>query len=192
MSIFYLVCLIVGGIFVFLAAFGGLDGIDFDNDFDADIDVKDESQGEKTPRKPIWLPFLSFKFWTFGVCFFGLTGVLLNWLQPNLSQPITAIASATVGLICGTAVAWLLHSLRHDTVNSLIAADDLVGLSGTVEVPFDVNSRGKVRLEFNGSAMDLIAFTQESRQFSRGEKVFVVGMEENRVWVVSEDALSKS
>ncbi len=89
-------------------------------------------------------------------------------------------------------MAWVLHSLRNDTVNSLMSAEDLVGLSGTVELPFDVNSRGKVRLEFNGSAMDLIAFTQESHQFVRGERVFVVGMEENRVWVVSEDALKQS
>ncbi len=50
MSLFYLLCLILGGIFVFLAAFGGLDGIDFDNDFDADIDVKEPSQGKTSPR----------------------------------------------------------------------------------------------------------------------------------------------
>jgi membrane protein implicated in regulation of membrane protease activity len=138
----------------------------------------------------LWLPFLSFKFWTFGSCFFGLTGILLSYISPTLSPIIVAIISIIVGILFGTIMAYILHTLKHNQVDSLVRSSDLVGLSGTVEIPFDKNSRGKIRVNVKESVVEFSAFTEESWEFVKGEKAFIVGVENNRVWVISEDCLA--
>ena len=192
----YFFCLIIGGAFVALSAFAGLDGVDFDQDFDPDLEIVDRQNKNNHTllnskrRWRLWLPLFSFKFWTFGSCFFGLTGILLSYLSPNLSPTIIAIISIIVGILCGTIMAWVLYTLKHSKVDSLVRSSDLVGLSGTVEIPFDKNSKGKIRINVKESVVEFIAFTEESRQFTRGEKAFIVGVENNRVWVVSEDCVA--
>lgn len=193
----YFFCLIIGGAFVALSAFAGLDGVDFDQDFEPDLEVVDRpSKNGNTlfnsqRRRKFWLPLFSFKFWTFGSCFFGLTGILLSYLSPTLSPTITAIISIVVGILCGTIMAWVLHTLKHNQVDSLVRSADLVGLSGTVEIPFDKNSKGKIRVNVKESMVEFMAFTEESWEFTRGEKAFIVGVENNRVWVISEGYLAK-
>ena len=193
----YVFCLIIGGVFVALSAFAGLDGVDFDQDFDPDLEIID--QGDKQSNTSIsqryrllWLPFFSWKFWTFGSCFFGLTGILLYYFSPSLSPTITAIISIIVGILCGTIMAWVLHILKHSQVDSLVRSTDLVGLWGTVDIPFDKNSKGKIRVNVKGSVVGFIAFTEQDRELTKKEKVFIVGVENNRVWVVSQDWLARS
>ncbi|MDJ0554206.1 MAG: NfeD-like protein [Microcoleaceae cyanobacterium MO_207.B10] len=193
----YIFCLIIGGAFVALSVFAGLDGVDFDQDFDPDFEVVDRPNKKTNtlfnsrPRRRLWLPLFSFKFWTFGSCFFGLTGILLSYSSPTLSPTIVAIISIIVGILCGTIMAWVLHTLKHNQVDSLVRSADLVGLSGTVEIPFDKDSRGKIRVNVKESIVEFIAFTEESREFHQGEIAFIVGVENNRAWVISEDCLAK-
>jgi membrane protein implicated in regulation of membrane protease activity len=73
----------------------------------------------------------------------------------------------------------------------LITHEDLVGLAGTVEVPFDAHCRGKVRLMVKGSILEVVAFTDEVSTLEPGEQVVVVGTQENRVWVVSSDTFNQ-
>ncbi|MGK7922251.1 MAG: NfeD-like protein [Trichodesmium sp.] len=193
----YVFCLIIGGAFVALSVFAGLDGVDFDPEFEVDVEIIDQEQKQsntsiyqKTRRK-LWLPFFSFKFWTFGTCFFGLTGVLLSYVSPTLSPTIVAIISIIVGILCGTIMSYVLYSLKNGQVNSLVRSSDLVGLSGTVEIPFDKNSKGKIRVDVKESAVEFIAFTEDNWEFTKGEKAFIVGVENNKVWVVSEDWMAK-
>ncbi len=193
----YVFCLIIGGVFVALSVFAGLDGVDFDQDFDPDLEIIDQKNKQDNtsiyqPRRQLWLPFFSLKFWTFGSCFFGLTGILLSYVSPSLSPTIIAIISIIVGILCGTIMTYVLHRLKNRQADSLVRSDDLVGLSGTVEIPFDKNSKGKIRVNVKESMVAFIAFTEENREFNRGEKVFIVGVENNRVWVVSEDWMARS
>jgi len=193
----YVFCLIIGGAFVALSAFAGLDGVDFDQDFEPDLEIIDQEnkQGNTSyhrPRRRLWLPFFSLKFWTFSSCFFGLTGILLSNISPSLSPTIIAIISIIVGILCGTIMAYVLHTLKNRPANSLVRSDDLQGLSGTVEIPFDKNSKGKIRVTVKESMVEFIAFSEENREFTKGEKVFIVGVENNRVWVVSEDWMARS
>ena len=197
----YLVCLVVGGVFVALAAVAGLDGVDFDQDFDADVELLDKSdpaekrsilQRANKRRRGLGLPFLSLRFWTFGGCFFGLTGVILSLLNPALSTTGIAWISIAVGSSLGTAMVWVLRMLRRQQADSLIRSDDLLGLPGIVEIPFDRNSKGKVRLNIKGSTLDLIAVTEDNQEFTPGEQAFIVGVEKNKVWVVSEAAFGRS
>jgi hypothetical protein len=214
----YVVCFTVGGIFVVLSAIGGLDllemEVDTDTDLDLDIDADTDldlegglddidvgthagqAQNGRSPfaprRRRLWLPFLSLRFWTFGLCFFGLTGLLVNWAQPDLNAGTVALISAVMGLASGTGAAVAVRSLGGETVSSLIRPEEMAGLIGIVEIPFDVSSRGKVRLSLRGSTLSFLAYTQEARSFQRGDAVLVVGLEHNKLWVVSVEALESN
>ncbi|MBM0740046.1 DUF1449 family protein [Phormidium sp. CLA17] len=214
----YWFCFAIGGVFVLLALLGGLDHFDLDHDLDHDADlavhldtdielVDPGSDSQNTPRPNSqrkrftnrsrnpwgWLAIMkSLKFWTFGICFFGLTGLVLSNLSVPLPAAVVAISSVMMGILCGGLVSGSLRALRHQQADSLVRSADLVGIAGTVEVPFNATSRGKVRLKIKGSILDVIAYTDEAKEFHSGEQVFVVGTDQNRLWVVSTDSLKSS
>lgn len=179
----YYFCLILGGIFIALSALSGIDGVEFDHHFDCDLEINQSRR--------LWLPFFNLKFWTFGIGFFGLTGVLLSRIQPPLLPMSINIISLIIGLLCGTVISLIMRSLGNRQVNSLIRSDDLVGVIGIVEIPFDQNSKGKVKLTVKNSDIYLMAYTQENRPFEKGEAVLVVGMENNKLWVVASDQMAQ-
>jgi membrane protein implicated in regulation of membrane protease activity len=209
----YWFCFAIGGVFVLLAMLGGLDHFDLDHDFDLDRDVDldvhidtdielvDPGSAQPEPRRLSprrqrwgWFGvFQSLKFWTFGLCFFGLTGLVLSNLSVALPSTIVTIAAVIMGILCGAIVSGTLRALRRQQADSLVRSADLVGLAGTVEVPFNATSRGKVRLQVKGSTFDVVAYTDEAREFQLGESVFVVGAvnggDQNRLWVVSADSV---
>ncbi|MBE9101710.1 NfeD family protein [Vacuolonema iberomarrocanum] len=206
METVYWLCFAVGGVFVFLAAVGGLDGADIadpDVDLGMEVEVDEEADLELVdpgdaaqrrrrvrpprPRFPLLSLLASFKFWTFGSCFFGLTGLVLTWM--GVSPLMVAIAAVSMGVFCGISIAWTLRSLRRRQVNSLVRTNDLAGLAGVVEIPLSLDSRGKVRLNVKGSMVDFIAYTNEERVLEAGDRVFVVGTEQNCLWVVAADTL---
>ncbi|MDY6805094.1 MAG: NfeD-like protein [Cyanobacteriota bacterium] len=193
----YLFCTLVGGLLVALSAFGGLDGVEFDQDFDADLEFRDAPEGKgqirvkpKSSKGRFWLPFFSMKFWTFGTCFFGLAGLFLWAVKPTMMPAISIAISLAFGIFCGTSMASAMRVLKEAKVDSLVRTSDLIGLSGMVELPFDKNSRGKVLLNVKGSMVAFGAFTEENKEFAVGEKAFVVGMENNKLWVISEEAIA--
>ena len=147
-------------------------------------------------RKPgFWLrklgqPFTSIRFWTFGSCFFGLTGVVLSHFTTLAPVTIASFAVA-MGIVCGTAMVWALRLLQFSQSDSMVRNADIIGLSATVEIPFDATSKGKVRLNVKGSGIDFVAFTEETQGFQKGEKVFIVGIKNNQLWVVSQSALGE-
>jgi len=193
----YWICFIAGGFLVALAALTGLDGIDFGTDWDLDLELRvpgnaQESRQSLNPSRSWrwWLPVFSLKFWTFGSCFFGLTGLLFSRFYPLLPPLAIAVIALAVGLSLGTAMAWIVSILPARQVDSLIRTQDLVGLMGTVEIPFDASCKGKIRVSVKGVVVDFPAFTlEESKGFVKGEPVLIVGVENNKVWVVSEPTL---
>jgi membrane protein implicated in regulation of membrane protease activity len=196
----YWLCSILGGGFVVLSAIGGADGIDFDVNGELDLELSDPGEVNSTPsprrrhrlfsgKSPlIDLKILkSFKFWTFGSCFFGLTGLLLSTTRLS---PFWIMAIAIgMGLLMGGLASSLMQGLRRRRVNSLVQTQDWVGAKGTVELPFDANSRGKVRLQLRGSLVDVTAFTNDPAPLNIGDTIVVIGSENNRVWVVSDATL---
>ncbi|MGQ4650166.1 NfeD-like protein [Lyngbya aestuarii] len=202
MLLIYRFCLLIGGVFVAISVFAGFDGVEFDNGFDADIEIRDNSDSNSTPeaeaviaKKNRWFnllkpPIFSFRFWTFGSCFFGLTGVLLSRIQPPMSQLLVAIISIAVGAIFGAVMVGVLRSLRQSPVDSLVRPADVVGLSGIVEIPFDSMNKGKVRVSVKGLIVDFVAFTTHTHSLSQGEQVFIVEMKGSKVWVLPESSLT--
>ncbi len=209
--------LVIGGAFVVLSTIGGdlFDGADVDADLDLDVNADFDLDAEldadidadvdtdanfqvdtdvdllrdrRKRRFPRWLSILlSFKFWTFGGCFFGLAGILLSATQPELSGLTVLIFALATGVICGVALVSALRGLKYRQVDSLVRNEDFAGLIGTVELPFDSMSKGKVFLEVGGSTLHLVAQTDEKIEFRPGDSVLVVGRTENRLWVVSSD-----
>jgi membrane-bound ClpP family serine protease len=101
-----------------------------------------------------------------------------------------AIISILIGVLCSILIAIVLKIFRRtQKVDSLIRPDNIIGLFGTVEIPFDRNSKGKIRVNSKGSIVDLIAMTDRPIAFNRGDKVFVVEIKNNRAWVIPTDYL---
>ncbi|MEB3291178.1 MAG: NfeD family protein [Leptolyngbya sp.] len=188
---------IFGGIFVLLAAIGGLDGADIDTDFDLDLDspvpdpLDDVDVGTQIDqtltalRSRWWLPLLSLRFWTFALCFFGLTGLLITLLTPSLSPWLTGLIAMGMGIFCGWVAAVVLRSLSRQPISSMVKPESLIGQVGEVEIPFDQASRGKVKIVLGDSTVSYFAITQEERAFALGDSVLVVGMEHGKLWVAS-------
>ncbi|MCT7970585.1 NfeD family protein [Laspinema olomoucense] len=189
----YLFCFGIGGIFVLFAMIGELDGGDFGVAFDADLEITETRQKlEGLKRKSglkrlLQLPLFSLKFWTFGSCFFGLTGLVLNWLRPEMPAGQIAGIAGAMGIFCGSTMVGILRSLAERHANSLARSSDLVGLSAKVLLPFNCESRGKVRVNVKGAYVEFMAFTDESKSLKKGDQVLIVGLKNNRLWVVSED-----
>ncbi|WRH65512.1 MAG: NfeD-like protein [Planktothrix sp. GU0601_MAG3] len=144
----------------------------------------------KSPKPSFHLPFLTLRFWTFGSCFFGLTGFVLTKLNPLLPPAVIFAISLGIGVSFGTIIVGILARLHRQQANSLILSEDLIGLWGTVEIPFDQNCKGKVRLYLKESMVDVVAITEDTHSFEKGDKVFVVGRNHNKVLVISEENLN--
>lgn len=187
----YWICFSLGGVFVLFAVLGGIEGVDFDHGLDLDPALDADIEFTEPSRNLATLLGLlrSFKFWTFGLCFFGLTGIVLSRLA--VAAPGVLVGAIAVGLVLGGSMSSILRLLYHRRVDSLVKSSDLVGLVGTVELPFDQSSKGKVRLQLKGVTLDFIALTDDPQGFQFGEQVLVVDTESNRLWVVSADAVNR-
>lgn len=138
--------------------------------------------------------FLSMRFWTFFLAFFGLTGVVLDGLGLVSSSFIAALLSLAMGLGTGLGALWVMRRVRADESNSAATAADYVGKTGRVLVGFGPGQAGKVRVDVRGSTMDLLAVPIDGATFELKEEVIVVEMEGTRAKVarLTPDRLSKS
>jgi hypothetical protein len=201
----YWLCFATGGVFVLLAILGGFDGVDFDGldgevSFESDLEIADPGERSRdrpfgsqrqSQANPLGILF-SLKFWTFGLCFFGLTGLVLSNLSTRLPGAVILFTAIGMGTICGALVAGTLRTLRNRYADSLVRSEDVVGLTGIVTLPFDQSSRGKVQIKVKGSQVERIAYTDESHPFQLGDRVLIVGVEKERLWVVSAHSIGSS
>jgi len=218
----YWFCFVIGGVFVAIATLGGAGDtdfdaeadVDFDADFDADADIDldgdldlEAADADFDAQVDTDLQLLrkvkgayvfslniltSFKFWTVGGFFFGLTGLGLSWVQPNWPSPLIFTTALMMGILLGGTLAVALRHLARRHADSLIRTEDFAGRMGIVELPFDAKSKGKVRLELRGSVLHMMALTDDTKQFVPGDKVLVVNVESNRLWVVSDETAAQS
>ena len=96
--------------------------------------------------------------------------------------------SIAIGIFVGALIVWFIYFWRRrQIIDSLMKPEDLVGLCGIVELPFDADSKGKVRVNVKGSMVDLIAFTDDKAGFQVGDRVLIIQMKANKVWVTRHD-----
>lgn len=129
----------------------------------------------------VLLLFLSLRFWSFFLAFFGLTGLVLDGFG-LLPSVITLVIALGAGLIAGLGVSWSVRALASTSSNSAVSVADYVGKSAKVLVPVSKASAGKIRLQLKGNTVDLLAFTDEEA-LSTGEEVLVVEVDGTRARV---------
>src|SRR5690606_593626 len=131
----------------------------------------------------LWLPFFSFRFWTFSSAFFGLTGTLLT-LIATMSQAVVLPMSLFTGFGIGFTVAYTLHRLKREQVDSSLRLRSLIGEEAGVVLPVDAEHRGKIRIERPDRRIELVAKTDEKEPLQRGDRVIVIQMDGDTAHVV--------
>ena len=128
--------------------------------------------------------FMSMRFWTFFLTFFGLTGLLFDGLGLVGSAVVTAIVATAAGGGAGYGAVWFMRRMRADDSNSAVSTKDYLGKTGRVLVAFGAGETGKIRVDVKGSTIDLLAVPEEGEgRFELKEEVIIVEMDGTRVKV---------
>lgn len=202
----YLASLIIGGVLLGASILlGGHDDADMDVDGDADLDLdadgdleaeggldKDVDAGGHGDLSGILFSFLSLRFWTFFLAFFGLTGLVLGGFD-LVSSPWLGLALALgMGLGTGFGAMAIIRRLQTDTAGHAVRSSDYVGKTARVVVPFEGESGvGKVRVDIRGNTVDLLASGLESDGYGSKDEVLIVEMEGSRARVARIDGGAK-
>lgn len=196
----YVFSFLAGGILILLAIFGGPDS-ELDSGLDSGLDssiadigqsVGDLDLSAEASSSLAELPlafFLSTRFWSFGFCFFGLCGLLLNFFVPSFNSISTFFVSGLTGVIIGFVSAQVMKTMSGRQVNSLVSRQDLIGLLGKVTLPMDDKQRGTIELSVKGSLMRKPAFSSAG-PLEIGDEVVVISFSANTLTVVRSDLLS--
>lgn len=159
---------------------------DVGHDFDADAEVPadaltvaDASHGvePRHGKRRVWVPMMSFRFWTFGSAFFGLTGTLLTTLT-GAGGVIVAGLSAVTGLGVGTASASVVRWLRKP-VGATARLAEYTGTVGELTMALREGSLTRVRLQVGGRQREILARAAEPMALPAGTRVVVLGIDEN-------------
>ena len=179
------------GVFVFLAVFGWLfvgvflfsaadfdTGLDIDADLDGDIDMDTdlESHADLSNSAAQLLGALfSFRSLVFFAAFFGLTGVLLTWLDTNIV--VTILIAVGLGFFAAFINVKLMDYLKRTSVSSQLTDSTIAGNTANVVVPVGPGHKGKVAVDVNGQRIYLVATPYNERhqdEFAVGDSVVVV------------------
>lgn len=188
----YVGALALGGALIAVSAFAGAHGdggdADADADADGDADAHVDAAGDALHTgldkdAGAWLPFLSLRFWTFGLGAFGLTGLLLHLL--SFSALVSGLSATGMGLFVGLLAAWAFRKLRSASVSGNVRLTDLAGQEAEVLLPVGPSQAGKVRLLVDGQLTDLIATTRDAAPLPRRGRALVVAIEEGRAVVTA-------
>ncbi|MFW6054225.1 MAG: hypothetical protein ACOC9J_05375 [Persicimonas sp.] len=207
----YVFCMIVGGAFVILSIFGGLFeadadldadmDADFDADLDADLDADVDADADgagydkdmEVAVSRRFNPLKSFKFYTFAMAFFGLTGVIFELLDLWGSSLGVFGLSVAMGLIVGGGVAYVMHLVNQDSGGGAVGEHDFVAASGQIVLPVREGKRGKVRMHVRGRTIEMPAESADDEVvLDFNEECFVLGVEDGIAKVVHPSALQRS
>jgi hypothetical protein len=168
--------------------------LDPDIDFDAEVDFSIDGAGEldalntvearqgELARKKLYLPFLSIRFWTYGLAVFGVTGFVLQ-----KTGQVTAVHSS-LAVLMGVGVGWvaalIFHKFKNTTVDSSSNVDYLRGTEGVVVLTIRPKSVGKVRLNLKEQDVEVHATTRQDQALDIGARVLIVESTQGQVEVV--------
>jgi len=180
---------------------------DFDADFDADADfdvdksLSFDKEMETTSGKR-FRPWKSFKFWTFFLASFGLTGTVFTALGLWASVFGVFFLSLFMGLFCGLGVSYVLHLGNKSEGGRQLTERDFRGMQAKVVLPVSTGRKGKVRIIVKGRSIEMLAEPFEMPgddehedeekvvfDFGIDEEVYVLGVEDGVAKVISADEL---
>ena len=187
----YAGALVFGGIFVVASAIG------FDKDQDSEFSGDDpshvdpisgthDSTDAAADAGAFATTFFSFRFWTFTLASFGLSGTLLDLLKVDawLSFP----ASLVCGFSIGFGVATVFRAVNRSNAGAIAELKTLLGRECVVLLAIDAKKSGKVRVSLDGQDLDLLAHTSDARGFERGERAFIVKMKNGEATIAATKA----
>ncbi len=180
------------GVFVFLAVFGWLfvgvflfSAADFDTDIDVDADVDLDASNTAVHLLGALFSFRSLVFFS---AFFGLTGVLLTWLDTNVI--VTVALAIGLGFFAAFINVKLMDYLKRTSVSSQLTDTTIAGNTGSVVVPIEPGHKGKVSIDVNGQRIYLVASPYNDRheeRFEIGDNVVVVEVKDGSALVTRMD-----
>ena len=176
--------IIGGGLVILSAFFGGDSDADADVDVDADADADGDTDGGLDGGP--WIPFLSFKFWTFGACFFGLTGLALAWFTP-MAAAAQLLVAAPAGLLSGLGASWTLRQLSRSQISSSMSQREMIGCEAEALFPIAAGAPGKIRFTLHEREFELLAVADPEHPIARGDRVVILEIEEGRARVIPHD-----
>jgi membrane protein implicated in regulation of membrane protease activity len=166
-----------------------LDGdasVDLDGQIDTDVDDPSAATSGAGSLGGLLLIFLSLRFWTFFLAFFGLTGIVLDGL--SLAHPMVALACALLmGGGTGFTAVRVLRSLTRDSTTSSARSADYVGKTARVVIPVGEGRTGKVRVQIKGSTVALLAQGVDDELLGGEAEVLIVEMDGPRARVARLD-----
>jgi membrane protein implicated in regulation of membrane protease activity len=191
----YVFALVFGGILLLASIFTGGNDADADaggdieaSDVDAGGDVDADTHGDAAHHGHgssidvhgalgLFTVFLSLRFWTFFLAFFGATGLAFHTLELVHSSTVTLIIAAAMGVLTGYATVLIMRALSTNQSGAIATAADYVGQSGRVLLPIAPDQVGKVRLQIGGTTVDVLATSEEQRSFAAGDEALVIHMQ---------------
>lgn len=133
----------------------------------------------------IWIPFLSPRFWIYGLGSFGLAGILGT--LANIAT--TFVMAVATGIVTGLLITYCTRYLmRRAETTSEYRLNSLVGQIGSVTVPIRQETRGKIRLDRQDEVLEVFArASSPTAEMMPGETVIVVGVEGDTLEVISQN-----
>ena len=185
----YLFTAVVGWIFVAIFLFSAAD---FDVDFDTDVDIDTDTGG---PMSGTGLELLgalfSFRSLVFFAAFFGLTGILLDWLE--VGSVFTLVLAIGIGLFAALVNVKLMQYLKRTSASSQLKDRKIAGNPAHVVVPITAGKRGKVSVDIDGQRLYLTAAPFNDRhnnEFGVGDTVVIVEVSNGSALVAPMDDLN--
>ena len=169
----------------------GLDG-GFDKDFELDKDFGFDKDLGKLDLEDVdgglWLPFLSLRFWTFGLVCYGLTGLLLHFFENSLGFPV----ALTTGISLGWIISYAFHRLKKSSISSATSLQQNSGQEGKVLIAIEKGKMGKIRIKQGGQLVDVPAQTNDDERIESGEQVLILRVENGVAMVSHLEQLQKN
>lgn len=189
----YLFAAIVGWPFVFFFLFfGGAIDADFDVDMDLDADLDLDPGVDVDDGGPFdaLTSFLSFRSVVFFLAFFGLTGLVLTWLDAN--GVLTALLAVGMGAFAMWLNRTLIEYLKANSSDSQILDREIEGSRASVVLPIGPDRKGKVAVDVGGQRLYFVAGAYRphaGNNFNKGDEVVVIEIKDGAALVAPMDSM---
>lgn len=101
------------------------------------------------------------------------------------------IFTIAFGIILGFLIVVILKLFQgKQSANSLLKSKELIGLSASVEIPFDCYNKGKVRVKNQEKITYYTAITDSKKELALDDQVMIIAIKKDCLFVVPKDELS--
>jgi membrane protein implicated in regulation of membrane protease activity len=151
------------------------------------LDHSIESHDDADGGGHVWIPFLSPRFWIYGLGSFGLSGILLTLAHVTN----TFVLAVVTGILTGVLITYITRFvLRKAETSSDYRMEKLLGQVGSVTVPIRAGLKGKIRMNRHDEVLEVFAVASNPNlEIMNGESVIVVGVEGDTLEVIPQDEL---